>query len=408
MKKTVFLAALVLMSAGCFAQKKNVSKARNIVMAETEQAPDYEAARIAIDEAIRNEETSGQAETYYVAGLIGYQENLWEHNHVSQDWTKRGKAVMESMDYWVKADEIAMTPVYDKKGKPHTQPRYRKMISEKILTYYENQELIQYGVLLNDNRDYKKAYDVFMKYLSIPDLAIMQDEKMQAKMPKDTTYYLYKYYAARMAHDAGEYDTAIEMFRALLDGDHEALHSGEFLYQSYINKGDSATANQVLDECIQKFPQEAWFLQNRINNLVTGGHADEAIRYLDQAIAMDPQGQYYNSKGSILSMLKRYEEAVPVLEQAIAMEPENAAFHSTLGFVYFDHANQMLDEAPTNLDNKAYSKLKAETDKEFQKALPYFKKAHELDTENYNYRTALRQLYYRLKMMDEYNALGAY
>lgn len=408
MKKIVILAALVLVSAGCFAQKKNVSKARNIVMAETEQAPDFDAARIAIDEALRNEETMNQPETYYVAGLIGYQENLWEHNHMSQDWTKRGKAILESFDYWVKADEMAMTPVFDKKGKPHTQPRYRKMIAEKMFTYYQNQELIQYGVVLNDNRDYKKAYDVFMKYLSIPDLAMMQDEKMQTKMPKDENYYLYMYYAARMAFDAGENDLAIDMFRSLVDDHHEEIHSAEFLYQSYINKGDSATANQILDECIQKYPQEAWFLQNRINNLVNGGQADAAITYLDQAIAMDPQAQYYNSKGSILNMLKRYEEAIPVLEQAIALEPNNAGFQSNLGFVYFDHANQMLDEAPSNLDNKAYNKLKAEVDKEFAKALPYFKKAFELEQDNYQYRTALRQLYYRLKMMDEYEALGAY
>lgn len=407
MKKTLILAALVLVSAGCFAQKKNVSKARNIIMAETEQAPDYDAARIAIDEAMRNEETAGQAETFYVAGLIGYQENLWEHNHVSQDWTKRGKAVLESIGYWKQADEIAMTPTYDKKGKPHVQIRYRKMIAEKMMDYYVNQELIQYGVVLNDNRDYKKAFEAFMTYLSIPDMPMMQDEKTQAKMPKDTTYYLYKYYAARMAYDGKDLDLAISMFRELLDGGHEAVHSGEFLYQSYIDKGDSATANTVLDECIRKFPQEAWFLQNRINNLVQTGKADEAITYLDQAIAMDPQAQYYNSKGSILNMLKRYDEAIPVLEEAAKLEPENAGIQSNLGFVYFDHANQMLEDA-TNLDNKAFNKVKAEADKEFQKALPYFKKAFELESENYQYRTALRQLYYRLQMMDEYEKLGAY
>ena len=42
MKKSIFLAALVLVGAGCFAQKANVSKARNLVEAET---PDYAGAR---------------------------------------------------------------------------------------------------------------------------------------------------------------------------------------------------------------------------------------------------------------------------------------------------------------------------------------------------------------------------
>ena len=38
MKKTLFLAALVLMSAGCFAQKANIKKAKNLALQET---PDF-------------------------------------------------------------------------------------------------------------------------------------------------------------------------------------------------------------------------------------------------------------------------------------------------------------------------------------------------------------------------------
>ena len=53
MKKTLILAALVLISAGCFAQKNPmVKKAKSYMMAET---PDFSAARVAIDEAIGSE-----------------------------------------------------------------------------------------------------------------------------------------------------------------------------------------------------------------------------------------------------------------------------------------------------------------------------------------------------------------
>ena len=71
MKKSIFLAALVLISAGCFAQKANVSKARSLADAET---PDYAGARDAIAEALQNDETKDKADTWYVAGLIGYKE----------------------------------------------------------------------------------------------------------------------------------------------------------------------------------------------------------------------------------------------------------------------------------------------------------------------------------------------
>ena len=69
MKKSLILAALVLVSAGCFAQKNPlVKKAKSYAMAET---PDFGAARSAIEEAISS---APSAETYYWAGMIGYQE----------------------------------------------------------------------------------------------------------------------------------------------------------------------------------------------------------------------------------------------------------------------------------------------------------------------------------------------
>ena len=71
MKKSIFLAALVLVGASCFAQKANVSKARNLCDAEV---PDYVGARAAINEALQNDETKDQANTWYVAGFVGYKE----------------------------------------------------------------------------------------------------------------------------------------------------------------------------------------------------------------------------------------------------------------------------------------------------------------------------------------------
>ena len=58
MKKSIFLAALVLISAGCFAQKANVSKARNLSDSET---PDFAGARAAINLALENDVFEGVA-----------------------------------------------------------------------------------------------------------------------------------------------------------------------------------------------------------------------------------------------------------------------------------------------------------------------------------------------------------
>ena len=113
MKKTLFLAALVLMSAGCFAQKSNVKKAKNLALQET---PDFIGARAAIDEALRNPETANLPETWYVAGLIGYQENAAETMKQmigsAYDEEIAGKAAIESFDYWIKAASLASCSEY--------------------------------------------------------------------------------------------------------------------------------------------------------------------------------------------------------------------------------------------------------------------------------------------------------
>ena len=116
MKKGLILAVAVLMSAGCFAQKNPlVKKAKSYMMAET---PDFSAARVAIDEAI---EAAPTIETYYWAGMIGYQELTQENYNQMMgkgiNQAKAGQAVEESYAYWLKADELAQVPVLNKKGR---------------------------------------------------------------------------------------------------------------------------------------------------------------------------------------------------------------------------------------------------------------------------------------------------
>ena len=147
-------------------------------------------------------------------------------------------------------------------------------------------------------------------------------------------------------------------------------------------------------------------MQNLINLYINSGQEEKAIDYLDIAIAREPNvGQYYNSKGSILARIGRFEESLVAFEQAIAIEPNNALFLETLGFAYVDLGNKLNDEA-AYLDAKAYAKAKVEIDKAFQTALPYFEKAYELEPDNYDFKRSLRSLYYRLGMNDKYEALA--
>ena len=415
MKKSIFLAALVLISAGCFAQKANVSKARGLADAET---PDYAGARAAIEEALQNDETKDLANTLYVAGYVGYKEfdngNLKRQLGQHIDIPTWGAAVQESLDYWTKAYELALVPTYDKKGKAKYDTKTPKSILPKVVEYFQFQPLIIAGFSAYENNDPSTAYDLFMAHCNIPEMKLMQDNPEElAKLLRDSSFYTCLYYAGRFAYEAQRYEEAIATLQRM-NSEHakaNALHkeiifANEYIYQIYIEQKDTVNAVEFIKGCINIFPEEPWFMQNLINLYINSGQEDKAIEYLDIAISREPNvGQYYNSKGSILARIGRFEESFKAFEQAIAIEPNNALFLETLGFAYVDLGNKLNDDA-AYYDAKEYAKAKVEIDKAYNNALPYFEKAYELEPDNYDYKRSLRSLYYRLGMNDKYEALA--
>ena len=409
MKKTLVLAALVLISAGCFAQKANVKKAKNLALQES---PDFSGARAAINEALQNDETKDLADTWYTAGLIGYQELSKENEKTylgqARDEKRAGEAVVESFDYWMQAANLAGQKVLDKKGNEVlADKKTYALLQKKVLEYYKNQELVKYGIYLNDQRDFATAYNVFQRHLSIPELPLMQDEKLQKDMPKDTIYDQYKYYTAIFAIQAEMHPEAISVLEEMKDGNYEAITVNQFLYQEYVNVKDTANYVRVLQDAVARFPQEPWFLQNLINHYIFSGQEQEAINYLDQAIAREPNvAQYHLIKGNLNENQKNYEAALADFDRALAIEPTMADAEAGKGRVYYNQAVKMNEDAALIADAKEYKKALEEMNAMFRQSLPFFEKAHELAPDNRDYMITLRGLYYRFDMTDKYNAIN--
>lgn len=406
MKKSLFLAALVLVSAGCFAQKNPlVKKAKSYAMSET---PDFGAARSAIEEAISS---APSAETYYWAGMIGYQE-LQQENYSQMmgkgvNQAKAGIAVEESYNYWLKADELAMIPTLDKKGREVVDQKTRNNIAKKMLEYYKQQELVKYGIYLNEQKDYEGAFQAFRKHIAIPDLAMMQDAKLQKEMPRDTTYVQYQYYAAIFAVQAERHEEAVALLEQLKDGEYEGVSVNQFLYQEYVALKDTAKFVATLQHAINRFPQETWFLQNLINYYIYSGQEQTAVDYLAQAIEKEPNvAQYHHIKGNLNENLGHYEEALKDFDNALAIDPKLADAMAGKGRVYYNQAVKLNEAAALISDNKEYKKALDEMNEVFRKSLPFFEEAHKMDPQDRNYMQILKGLYYRFHMDDKYNAIS--
>jgi tetratricopeptide (TPR) repeat protein len=105
--------------------------------------------------------------------------------------------------------------------------------------------------------------------------------------------------------------------------------------------------------------------------------------------------------------MKNPEEAIKSYLKAIELKPGNFDAFFNLGIVYYNLGVIQIDAAnavPSNQPEK-YEAEKVKADLEFKKALPYLEKAYELKAEDRSLLEALKNGYYRLQMLDKYEAM---
>lgn len=415
MKKTLFMAGLVLMSTACFAQSANVKRAKSLALSEE---PKFDEARALIHEAETNPETMDQTNTWFVAGLIGSAQldklNMDQMLGQQVDENLRGEVANEAYDSYMKADELASKQMIDKKGNPMVDKKTgepvvdtktRKSIATKLLAIYQGQDFIKYGVYKNDQREFAEAYEAFNKHLSIPMLSCF-DEKTRAKMPLDSTYYQYKYYAALFALQAENHYAAIELLKDLKDRDNDAMLCAQFLYQEYMNVGDTVSALASLNESIERYQSEPWFLQNLVNYYVGIKDTTAVFESINRAIAQDPtQAQYFHLRANFLDDMGKSDEAYADYAHALELDPNMADAVAGQGRTFYNRAVKVNEEA-AYLDGKAYKAALDKMNSLFKESLPYFEKAHQMDPENRTYMSILKTLYYRFEMDKEYEEMN--
>lgn len=399
MKKIILSMMLVVSFTMGFAQKSNVSKAKNKALMES---PDFVGAREAIKPALTDPTTKDLASTWHVAGLIGYKENeaMFAKQALGQtvDAVAKGQAIIESYNYFMKAYELDQLP--DAKGK--VKPKYVKDIKAKTKEYYQtSSNLVAYFAALFEKKNYEEAIRVSDVYLGIPKLSFMNNE-----LQPDSTYHMIKYYAAVAATNAGMSDKAISLYEDLKDDKYEEMNVYQLLYEEYSKKKDTVSFVKTLKEGFTKFPQEPWFLQNLINYYIYSGQNKEAIVYLDNAIAKEPKlAQYQYVKGNLDESLGNFDSALKAFEKAIELDPKMADAYAGMGRLYYNKAVKMTDEANDIKDNKQAVLARKKADEVFKQSIPFFVKATEVNPAEVEYKKTLKTLYYRLQMDKEFDAI---
>lgn len=401
MKKLLFAVCLIISSSALFAQRSNVSKADRLT---TQDNPDFKAAREAIEPAFTNESTKDDPKTYYVAAMIGHDQNeaLVKEMFLQKqvDPMVKGNAIMESYRYFIKSYELDQRP--NKKGK--IRPKYTKKIKRHVKEFYEQQyNLIAFGAHLFDNNKYKEALDVFEVFLEIPNQPFMEGELSTT----DSTYRMIKYFTAIAASKSDNKERAIELYTDLLDDDYETKNVYQLLAEEYRVKTDTVNQLKTLEAGFKKYNDDPWFLQNIINIYINQGEIQKAADYLDTAIEQSPEiAEYHYVKGNIEERLGNTDKARQAFDKALELNPNMADAYSGIGRLIYNKAVEILKEADNIKDNKLYNEEVEKANKIFREAQPFMEKACEMNPEDRYFKQALKTLYYRIGENEKYDAIS--
>lgn len=382
--KKVFLSVAILLSvaAGSQAQKGKVTTAQTL-----KDSQKLDKALEAINEAI--DASNPKAE----------KSVPWP-----KTWEVRGeiyRAIYQSKDANVKklSDKPLETAFESFKKAEELDAKGTNKNSLKInLTLLVNDFTDQAVKAFNEN-NYSQALTSFENILDIQKMAAMKETP-------ETIDTVIIFNAGLAAFNAEKYEKAIEYYKEAAKYNYNGSRTYELISASYTNLKDTTNALVTLQEGFRKYPESSQILVQMINIYMNANKTDEAMKYLDLAIEQDPENpSFYFAKGALNDKLGHTEEAVAAYEKALQLKEDYFDAYYNLGAIYYNKGVKQLDIAnsvPTNQPDK-YEVEKNKADEEFQKAIPYMEKASEVNPEDTFSLESLKQLYYRLKMMDKFD-----
>jgi tetratricopeptide (TPR) repeat protein len=382
MKRTTILFVLLFAVSCAFAQKGKVTSALSY-----KEAGKLDKAVEAIEETIdaSNPKTEGSV--------------TWPRT-----WEVRGEiyqAVFQSKDEnYKKLSADPLTVAYDSYMKAlqlDDKDRFSKSVKIKLTLLIG--DLTNQAVAGFNEEAYEKAMTSFEQIMAIEQLPVYKADDPNAV---DTVII---FNAGLAAYNAQKYDKAIQYYKEAAKYKYNGAKTYSLIANSYFQKKDTVGALQVLQDGLKEYSDNGILLVEVINVYLNANKIDDAMKYLDIAIAQDPKNaSYFFAQGTLYDKLQKPDEAANSYLKAIEYKEDYFDAYYNLGALYYNKGVKQVDVAnlvPSNQPEK-YEIEKDKADVEFKKAIPYMEKAHEINPTDKFTLESLKTLYYRLKMLDKH------
>jgi tetratricopeptide (TPR) repeat protein len=378
MKKFFLLVIAISISIGAMSQKGKVTSALSFI----DQGA-LDKAKEAIDQALTNESTSSWYNTYFAKG-------------------KLCQAVFESTDPKFKSfytDPLAEAYAsYEKSIELDPKGTAKKKIITGMVYNSLAVNLYKQGSERFEAKDYPGALKSFETQI-----AITESDKYAGVV--DTGMY---YNAGLAAENSEKYTEAIKYFDKCAEMKYMGITPYFQIYASYLGLKDTVKAESILTGLTAKFPDNKNITLQLIDLYIKSNRNDEALKYIKVAKDGDPNNStLFFAAGIIYLNQNKYDEAIPELTKSIELKGDLYDSQYGLGAAYINKAADMFKAANEIMDVKKYTEAIDVANAVYAKALPYMEKALELKPDDVFAMRSLKELYYRLKQTDKYNAIKA-
>jgi tetratricopeptide (TPR) repeat protein len=373
---------MLVVSASIFAQKGKVAIAESLLSSN-----DIVGAKSAIDEAMANEKSNTWPKTFIVAGKVYAKVN------------EEG-AVIKALGFFEKAKEL------DQKGDENGKGigRYDKELT-LALTFFKT-DLTNAGVAGFEKERFDLALGAFEGILKVNKMSALDANIV------DTTII---YNCALAAYNNKNWDKAETYFQEAIKYNYAAGDAILLLHQVYTSTNDSAKMVTNLKNGFEKYPKDDRILTTLINYYLSARQNDEALNYLNTAIAQDPKNpSFYYARAVLYDQGKDFESAEKEYKACLEIDPNyyNALYN--LGVLFYNKGVEQNNKANDLKDMKAFDRAREEANGMFKSALPFMEKAYQIIDAKPDAAVAdkiavlesLKSLYYRFDDITNYNRVS--
>jgi tetratricopeptide (TPR) repeat protein len=378
MKKVFLLLAVISISAATFAQKGKVTSALTLI-----EQGSLDKAKEALDQALTHPKSMNWFNTYFAKG-------------------KLAQAVFKSDNPTFKAyytDPLGEAySAYEKSMELDDKGGAKKKIITGMVYNSLALDLYSQGGQLFEARDYAGALKSFETQIAITE----SDNYVGVT---DTGMY---YNAGLAAMNAKDHQKAIKYFEKCAEMQYQGINPYFQISQNYLEMGDTVKAETILVDLRNKYADDKNVTLQLIDLYIKAGKNEEALENLAIARANDPDNySLHFAEGIIYLNEDRFDEAIERLTKSVELKSDFYDSQYGLGASYINKASDMFAKANDIMDVNEYNKAIDNAMAVFAKALPYMEKANELKPDDVFALRSLRELYYRLKMTEKYDAVKA-